>query len=196
MGLHPTSVNNDYKKELGELRKLLGKRRYWGIGETGMDLYWDRTFARQQEESFRAHIGLARETGLPLIIHARNSFDELFRILDRENDDSLKGIFHAFTGTLEQANHIIGYGFKIGLGGIVTFKNSGLDEVVRQIGLEHIVLETDAPYLAPVPRRGKRNEPAYLVHTAEKIASIHGMPLDRIAAITTENAESLFNLIT
>jgi TatD DNase family protein len=194
MGLHPTSVDDGYKQELDRLRKMLGTRKYWGIGETGIDLYWDKTYAIQQEESFREHIALAKESGLPLIIHARNSFDELFRIMDIENDESLIGIFHAFTGNPEQAKRIVDYGFKLGIGGIVSFKNAGLDRVVKEIDLKHIVLETDAPYLAPVPWRGKRNEPAYLVHTAEKLAEIHGKNLESIAEITTRNAVSLFNI--
>jgi TatD DNase family protein len=194
IGLHPTSVKNGYNEEIGQLRKLFCKRKYWGIGESGIDLYWDKTYLEQQADSFRDHINLAKEHGLPLIIHARNSFDEIFRIMDRENDDTLRGIFHAFTGDADQARRIIEYGFKLGIGGIVTFKNSGLDRVVKEIDIQHIVLETDAPYLAPVPRRGKRNEPAYLLYTAEKIAEIHRVPLETIAEITTQTATSLFNL--
>jgi TatD DNase family protein len=194
MGLHPTSVDQNYREELGKLEKLLDTRKYWGIGETGIDLYWDRTFAKEQEESFREHIRMARETGLPMVIHARDSFMELFRIMDAENDESLSGIFHAFTGNPDQARTIIDYGFKLGIGGILTFKNSGLDRVVEGIQLQHIVLETDAPYLSPVPRRGKRNEPSYLIHTARKLAEIHGLPLETIAGITTANAASLFRI--
>jgi len=194
IGLHPTSVDGEYKRTLRELRGLLDKRKYWGIGETGIDLYWDKTYAIQQEESFREHISLAKESGLPLIIHARNSFDEIFRIMDLENDESLNGIFHAFSGNPEQAKRIIDYGFKLGIGGVVTFKNAGLEGVIKEIDLKHIVLETDAPYLAPVPQRGKRNEPAYMVHTAEKIAGIHGVSLESIAEITSRNAASLFNI--
>ncbi len=194
IGLHPTSVNDGYEKEIGQVRELLGTRKYWGIGETGIDLYWDKTYSEQQADSFREHINLAKEHGLPLIIHARNSFDEIFRIMDRENDDTLRGIFHAFTGDAVQARQIIKYNFKLGIGGIVTFKNSGLDSVVKEIDLQHIVLETDAPYLAPVPRRGKRNEPVYLLYTAEKIAEIHRVPLETIAEITTQTAASMFNI--
>jgi len=194
IGLHPTSVDEGYKRELEKVISHIGTRKYWAIGETGIDLYWDKTFAIQQEDSFREHINLARESGLPLIIHARNSFDELFRIMDSENDDSLSGIFHAFTGNTDQARHIIDYGFKLGIGGIVTFKNSGLDAVIKEIDLKHIVLETDAPYLAPVPLRGKRNEPSYLIHTAQKLAEIHKLPVGKIAGITTQNASSLFNI--
>ena len=194
IGLHPGSVNEGYQGEIEQIRKLIGTRKYWGIGETGIDLYRDKTFAKQQEDSFRQHIILAKESGLPLIIHARNSFNELFNILDQENHDNLRGIFHAFTGNTEQANRIIEYGFKIGIGGIVTFKNAGLAAVVEGIDLQHIVLETDAPFLAPVPNRGKRNEPAYMVHTARMIADIHRITLESIAKITSENAASLFEL--
>ena len=194
MGLHPTSVAADFEKEFERLEGSIDSRKYWGIGETGIDLYWDKSFAIQQEECFRLHINLAKKTGLPLIIHARNSFEELFRIMDLENENSLRGIFHAFTGDREQAERIIGYGFKIGIGGNLTFKNSGLDRVVARINPEHIVLETDAPYLAPVPRRGKRNEPAYLVYTATKLAELFGLSLENIAEITTKTACELFNI--
>ncbi len=195
MGLHPTSVDKGYREKLLELRNQLDKRKYWGIGETGLDLYWDKTYAEQQEESFREHINLAKESGLPLIIHARSSFDELFKIMDKENDESLKGIFHAFTGSLEQARKIVDYGFKLGIGGILTFKNAELDKVVREIDLRHIVLETDAPYLTPAPMRGKRNEPSFLVYTARKLADIHQVPLETVAEVTTENAANLFEIL-
>ena len=194
IGLHPTSVKEDYQDEILQIRELIVQRKYWGVGETGIDLYWDKTFALQQEESFREHIKLSRETGLPLIIHARNSYSELFRIMDEENDESLNGIFHAFTGDLDQARQIIGYGFKLGIGGILTFKNANLDTVVKEIELQHLVLETDAPYLAPAPMRGKRNEPAYLIHTARRLADIHRLSLEEVADITTRNASSLFNI--
>lgn len=194
IGLHPTSVDKNFEDEFLRLSELAVSGKYWGIGETGIDLYREKKYAAEQEAAFLLHVGLARKSGLPIIIHARESFDELFRILDRENDDSLTGIFHAFTGTSEQAEHIIGYGFKIGIGGILTFKNSGLADVVRKIDPVHLVLETDAPYLAPVPLRGKRNEPAYLVYTAGRLAEIFGVSLEAIANITTRNAASLFNI--
>ncbi len=194
IGLHPTSVKENFQDVFAQIREGLGTRKYWGIGETGIDLYWDKTYARQQEDSFREHIFLAKESGLPIIIHARNSFDELFSILDRENDESLKGVFHAFTGNVVQARRIVEYGFKLGIGGVLTFKNAGLDSVIKQIDLQHIVLETDAPYLSPAPMRGRRNEPAFLVYTAEKLARIHDLPLEAIAEITTKNAASLFNI--
>jgi TatD DNase family protein len=194
IGLHPGSVKEDYREELDHLWKSMEEYTYRGIGESGIDLYRDKTYAGQQEDSFREHIRLARQSGLPLVIHARNSFSELFRILDAENNDGLTGIFHAFTGSADQARRIIDYGFKLGIGGIVTFKNAGLDKVVREIDLSHVVLETDAPYLAPVPFRGKRNEPAYLVNTAEKIAELHTLSLEEVARVTTRNAATLFNL--
>ena len=193
MGLHPTSVNDLFKEKLELIGRKLGTREFWGIGETGMDLYWNDTYLEQQIETFKWHISMAKEFQLPLVIHARNSFQEIFQVLDHENDDSLQGVFHAFTGNIKQACKITDYGFKIGIGGIVTFKNAGLDRIVKDIALEHIVLETDAPYLSPHPKRGKRNEPAYLKYIAEKMAEIHGQPLDVIADITTRNAAALFN---
>jgi TatD DNase family protein len=194
MGLHPTSVDQSFGRKLDQVTTMLETRQFWGIGETGIDLYWDDTFIHQQKEAFRTQIALAKEFNLPLVIHARNSFREIFEIMDKEIDDSLKGVFHAFTGNESQANRIMEYGFKFGIGGIVTYKNAGLDKIARDIALEHIVLETDAPYLAPVPMRGGRNEPAYLVYTAEKLAEIHGQTLDVVADITSRNAAALFNI--
>jgi TatD DNase family protein len=194
IGLHPTSVNECLEQKLNLVRETLVTSELWGIGETGIDLYWDDTILNHQVEAFKLQIALAKEFHLPLVIHARNSFHEIFRVMDQENDDSLKGVFHAFTGNAKQAGKIIDYGFKIGIGGIVTFKNAGLDGIVKDIALEHIVLETDAPYLAPVPKRGKRNEPAYLIYTAERMAEIYGQPLKVIADITTRNAAALFNI--
>ena len=194
IGLHPSSVNEKFEDEIKKIRDMIGTRKYWGIGESGVDLYWDRTFTGQQEESFREHIRMAKEFRLPLIIHARNSFNEIFRIMDQEQENSLKGMFHAFTGDIIQANRIIEYGFKLGIGGIVTFKNSGLGDVIKEIDMQHIVLETDAPYLAPVPMRGKRNEPAFILHTAQKIAEIHRISIEAIAEMTTRNAATLFDL--
>lgn len=194
IGLHPTSVDESYRQKLDLVKETLGTRKFWGIGETGIDLYWDQTFLRQQIDAFRLQIELAKEFQLPLVIHARNSFSEIFEIMDQDNDESLKGVFHAFTGNKAQASRILDYGFKIGIGGILTFKNAGLDRVAVDIALEHVVLETDAPYLAPVPKRGRRNEPAYLIYIAERLAEIHGMSLDTIAEITSRNAAALFNL--
>ena len=194
IGLHPTSVDEHYKTKLTLLQKKLGTRKFWGIGETGIDLYWNDAFLEQQLDAFKEQISLAKEFDLPLVIHARNSFPQIFEVLDLENDDTLQGVFHAFTGNVTEASKITGYGFKIGIGGIVTFKNAGLDRIVKDIALEHIILETDAPYLAPAPKRGKRNEPAYLIYTAEKLAEIHGQSLEQVADITTRNAAALFNI--
>jgi TatD DNase family protein len=194
MGLHPTSVDESYPEKLALVRKMLASRKFWGIGETGIDLYWDHTYIRQQKIAFTQQIELAKEFDLPIVIHARNAFREIFEILDKENDDSLRGVFHAFTGDARQAEKIIDYGFKIGIGGIVTFKNAGLDRTAREIPLPHMVLETDAPYLAPVPHRGRRNEPAYLEYTAEKLSEIHEQPLEVIAEVTSRNAAELFNI--
>jgi TatD DNase family protein len=194
MGLHPTSVNQNYKEELKIVENWLSKRKFYAIGEIGIDLYWDKTFKDEQEEAFKYQIELAKKYNLPIIIHARESFDEIFKIMDEVNDDKLNGIFHAFTGNDIQAERIVEWGFKIGIGGIVTFKNSGLDKVVYNIDINHIVLETDSPYLAPVPKRGKRNESAYIVHIAKKIAEIKNISLEEVAKISTNNAKQLFKL--
>lgn len=196
IGLHPTSVKENYRQELEHVEQWLIKEKFYGIGETGIDLYWDKTFRKEQEEAFRYQINLAKQTGLPLIIHSRESFDEIFAIVDEQNDDKLKGIFHSFTGTIEQAEKILSYkGFKIGIGGIVTFKNSGLADVVIKIGLEHLVLETDSPYLAPTPKRGKRNQSSYLTFVAQKIADVYNVDIETVANITTENAQKLFQIV-
>ncbi len=195
IGLHPTSVKENFKEELAHVENMLAKEKYFGIGETGIDLYWDKTFYQEQVEAFSFQINLSKETGLPLIIHSRDSFREIFSILDEMNDVKLKGIFHSFTGGKEEAEKILSYkGFKIGIGGIVTFKNSKLPDVVKNIGLENLVLETDSPFLAPTPKRGKRNESRFLIYIAEKIAEIYQTDLEKVAAITTQNAKELFNL--
>ena len=193
MGLHPTSVATNYKEELALVKEWLSKHPFCAIGEIGIDLYWDKTFLKAQQEAFRFQIELAKAYNLPFVIHCRDAFDEIFEILDEMNDEKMKGIFHCFTGTIEQANHIINYGgFKIGIGGVVTFKNSGLDKVVSQIDLEHLVLETDSPYLAPTPYRGKRNESTYILNIVEKIADIHQKTIEKVAEITTENSKQVF----
>ena len=157
-------------------------------------MYWDKSFIEEQKDAFRQQVKLAKRISLPIVIHVRDSFDEVFAIVDEENNDDLFGIFHCFTGTKEQANHIINYGgFKLGLGGVLTFKNSGVDKVVEQVGMQHLVLETDSPYLAPTPHRGKRNESAYLRLVAEKLAEIKNLPLAEVARITTENANQVFH---
>lgn len=194
IGLHPTSVKNDYKRDLKEIENLITKEKFIAIGEIGIDLYWDKTYLFQQQEAFIYQINLAKENKLPIVIHARDSFNEIFAIIKEQIDTNLSGVFHAFTGDLNQAKQIIDWGFKIGIGGIVTFKNSGLDKIVEQIDLNHIVLETDSPYLPPVPYRGKRNESAYIIKVAEKIAELKNCSIEEVAEITTHNAKKLFNL--
>lgn len=195
MGLHPCSVKADYQQELEHVEKMLSAHQVVAIGEIGIDLYWDKTFLKEQQAAFRYQIRLAKANNLPFVIHCRDAFDEIFEILDEENDENMRGIFHCFTGNLEQAQKIINYGgFKLGIGGVVTFKNAGLDKVVEQISLEHLVLETDAPYLAPVPYRGKRNESAYLIEIATKIASLKQVSLEEVASITTKNSIEVFGV--
>jgi TatD DNase family protein len=194
IGLHPSSVKDNYIEELTFLEKKCLTRKYIAIGETGIDLYWDKTWFKQQCDSFSIQIDLARSLKLPLIIHCRESFNEIFSILEKKAGDGLTGVFHSFTGTLEQAEIIQSLGFKMGINGVVTYKNSNLPEVIEHIPLTEIILETDSPFLPPVPYRGKRNESAYLLHIAEKIAQIKNMALDEIARITTNNAETLFSL--
>jgi TatD DNase family protein len=192
LGLHPTSVKEDFRKELEIMEYWFTKRKFAGIGEIGIDLYWDKTFINEQIEVFKIQIGWAKKAGIPIVIHVRDSFPEVLEVMDQEKSDSLSGVFHSFTGTAEQADHIIDLGFKIGIGGIVTFKNSGLDAIVKQISLQHILLETDSPWLAPVPHRGRRNESAYITAIATKIASLHETSVEQVARITTQNAKQLF----
>ncbi len=195
MGLHPCSVKADYQQELEHVEKMLSAHQVVAIGEIGIDLYWDKTFFKEQQAAFRYQIRLAKTNNLPFVIHCRDAFDEIFEILDEENDENMRGIFHCFTGNLEQAQKIINYGgFKLGIGGVVTFKNAGLDKVVEQLDLAHLVLETDAPYLAPVPYRGKRNESAYLIEIATKISSLKQVSLEEVASITTKNSIEVFGV--
>ncbi|MCW0482486.1 TatD family hydrolase [Gaoshiqia sediminis] len=194
MGLHPTSVTEDYEEELELIEFWLKKRKFYGIGEIGIDLYWDKTFIHEQTEAFRKQLQLAKKYRLPVVVHVRDSFQEVFEVLESEAGEGLSGVFHSFTGTAEQARQVVGLGFKLGINGIVTFKNSGLDQVVANVDPSHILLETDAPYLTPVPFRGKRNESSYLIYVARKIAEIHQLPVAELARITTENAEKLFGI--
>jgi TatD DNase family protein len=195
MGLHPTSVDKDYASELKKIKEYLDNDQYIAIGEIGIDLYWDKTHQAEQEEAFRTQIGWAIERELPIVIHARDSFKEIFEVVDDMNCEKLRGVFHCFTGTAEDARKIIDYGgFKMGIGGVLTFKNSKLDEVVKDISLEHLILETDSPYLAPAPHRGKRNESSYVSLVTQKLAETKGLPLKDIASATTQNAVELFNL--
>jgi TatD DNase family protein len=193
MGLHPCSVDTSYKEVLSKMKTHLDTNKYIAIGEIGMDLYWDKTLQNEQADALKIQVEWAKEMKLPIVIHVRDAFDELFEVLNPLNDDDLTGVFHCFTGNIEQANTALNYGgFKLGLGGVLTFKNSGLDKVVEQLDMQHFVLETDSPYLAPTPYRGKRNESKYVNLVAEKLASIKQIGLDEIDRITTKNALDVF----
>lgn len=194
MGLHPCSVGQDYVEVLAEVEKWFKKEKFWAVGEIGIDLYWDKSLVKQQMDAFRIQCEWAKELGLPVVIHVRESFNEVFEVVDSVNDHKLTGIFHCFSGTVAQAEKIIGYGgFKLGIGGVVTFNNSGLADVLRRIHVEHLVLETDSPYLAPAPHRGMRNEPANIFHIANKLGAIYGLTPVEIGAITTKNALAVFH---
>ena len=192
MGLHPCSVNEKVEEELVVVKNWLAKRKFTAIGEIGIDLYWDRTFLNEQRHAFETQIKWALEYNSPIVIHCRDAFDEIYEVLSSFKFLP-KGIFHCFSGTLDQAQKILNLGdFKLGIGGVLSFKNSGLDKVIQHIDLKHLVLETDAPYLAPVPFRGKRNEPVYLLEVARKLAELKGENIQVIAEITSANAESIF----
>lgn len=193
MGLHPCSVGEDPARDLAEVERLLGTGRYWAVGEIGIDLHWDKTFIAQQQEAFRQQVRWAKELALPVVIHCREGFAETMAIVEEENDEFLTGIFHCFTGTEEEARRIIALGgFKLGIGGVITYPKSGLAETMAKVGAGHCVLETDAPYLAPVPFRGKRNESSYIPHIAEVLAQAVDLPQEEIERITTANAEEVF----
>ena len=194
MGLHPTSVKENYREELASIKELVNRQGIIAIGETGIDLYWDKTFMREQEMAFKIQIGWARALGLPLVIHARDSFQEIFRALNETGTEGLRGVFHSFTGGAAELERALSYNFMIGINGIVTFKNSDLEEVVRAIPSDRILLETDAPFLAPVPFRGRRNESSYLVHIAAKVGEIYNLSGEEVGAITTRNAMDLFQI--
>lgn len=194
LGLHPCSVKENYKEELSFIESAIAKHKIYAIGEIGIDLYWDKSTLAWQQDAFRTQVGWAKELGLPIDIHCREAFDETFDLLDELKDEKLFGIFHCFTGNLQQAQRAIDLGFKLGIGGVVTFKKAGLDEVVKEIPLEHIVLETDAPYLAPVPYRGKENESSYLHYIAQKIADLHEVSIEEVARITTQNSKTIFGI--
>jgi len=193
-GLHPTHVKENFEEELAHVEAMIQEYKYHAIGEIGIDLYWDKTFLKQQQEAFRYQIRLAKKNSLPIVIHCREAFDEIFEVLETEKSEDLFGIFHCFTGTLEQAEKAISFNMKLGIGGVVTFKNGKLDTFLAQIDLKHIVLETDSPYLAPVPLRGKRNESSYLIHVLEKLSDIYGESTETIAKITTENSMTVFGI--
>lgn len=194
MGLHPTHVKDNYLEELQLVEDELAKIKFYAVGEIGIDLYWDKTHLLQQQEAFRKQIQLAKHYKLPIVIHCREAFDEIFEILEDEKDVDLFGIFHCFSGTHEQALRAISYNMKLGIGGVVTFKNGKIDQFLNQIDLKHIVLETDSPYLAPVPYRGKRNESSYLRNVVSKLAEIYNLPQEEIARITTENSKVVFGI--
>jgi TatD DNase family protein len=193
MGLHPCSVGKEYGMELKRVEEWLMKRPFRAVGEIGMDYHWDKTFIIEQKAAFEKQIDLAKMHNLPIVIHQRDCFEEVLEIVQRKNDPGLKGVFHCFTGSVEQANSIISLGgFKMGIGGTLTYKNSSLPDVLKQINPEHIVLETDSPYLPPVPHRGKRNESSFIILVAQKLAGIMGITLEEVAEITTRNAEEIF----
>lgn len=194
MGLHPCSVKENYPDELKIAEEFLSRRKFIAVGETGLDFYWDLTFKKQQYDAFHRQAEWALQYDIPLVIHSRNSTDECIDVVAQHQQGKLKGVFHCFSGNAEQAQRIVELGFYVGIGGVLTFKNAGLDKAIIDIDLAHIILETDAPYLAPVPFRGKRNEPGYISYVAEKLAIIKNMSKEDIAGITTGNAQKLFGL--
>ncbi len=192
MGLHPCSVKKDFEKELYIVEDWLAKRKFKAIGEMGTDLYWDKTFWNEQLETFRIQVDWAKKYSLPIVIHCRESLDQTIELVEQLSDGRLTGVFHCFTGTVEQAERIIKIGFYLGIGGVSTFKKGGMDVVIPDVDINHIVLETDSPYLAPVPHRGKRNEPAYIPLVAARIAELKKVSLEEVQKITTQNAAKLF----
>ncbi len=194
LGLHHCDVKANYKEELDSISKEIAQRKVYAIGEIGIDLYWDKSTLSIQQEAFRIQIDWAKNLGLPIVIHCREAFDEILEILNELKDDKLRGIFHCFSGTLEQAHQVIGLGFYLGIGGVLTYKNSGLDKVIQDVSLEHLVLETDSPYLTPVPFRGKPNESSYLIYVAQKLADLKQVSLDEIAEVTTQNSRMVFGV--
>ncbi len=193
-GLHPTHVKDNYKEELKHVEDLLAVRSFYAIGEIGIDLYWDKSTLKIQQDAFRHQIKLAKKYNLPIAIHCREAFNEVFEVLEDEKGDDLFGVFHCFTGTLEQAEKAISYNLKLGIGGVATFKNGKIDAFLSKIDLKHIVLETDAPYLAPTPYRGKRNESAYIVNVLEKLATLYQKTEEEVAEITTNNSKAIFKI--
>jgi len=194
MGLHPCSVKDNYREELGIVKTYFEKRKFQAVGETGLDFYWDLSFKNAQYQVFREQIELALHYDIPVVIHSRESIDECIQTIAEHQDGKLKGIFHCFSGSVVQATKIIDHGFFLGIGGVLTFKNAGLDRVMESIKLDYVVLETDSPYLAPVPFRGKRNECSYLKYVVQKLAEIKKVEMEKIASVTTANAEKLFKL--
>ena len=194
MGLHPTSVSETVEQELQHIEKQLQKRTFCAIGEIGIDLYWDKSFLDAQRKAFKYQIQLAKNYKLPIVIHCREAFDEIFDVLEEEKGDDLHGVFHCFTGTKSQAERAISYNMKLGIGGVATFKNGKIDQFLNEIDMKHIVLETDSPYLAPKPYRGKRNESAYVLKVAEKLSELYSVSLEEIAKQTTQNSKDVFGI--
>lgn len=195
MGLHPGSVDENWEAKLEVIKKHLFSRKYIAVGEIGMDLYWDKSHVDAQREAFKMQVEWAKELKIPIAIHARDAFQEIYEVLDVLDDENLSGVFHCFTGTIEDANKIAGYhNFKLGIGGVLTYKNAKLDRVIKEVSLDRLILETDSPYLPPTPHRGKRNESSYLLHVAEKLADVYDVPLSEIERQTTGTAKKLFNL--
>ncbi|BAU52049.1 TatD family hydrolase [Mucilaginibacter gotjawali] len=194
LGLHPCSVKDGWEEELNTIKQAAGEHKIYAIGEIGIDLYWDKTTLAEQVKAFKAQIAWAKQLKLPIVIHCREAFNEVFEVLQQEQGKDLRGIFHCFTGNLEQAHKVIELGFYLGIGGVVTYKNAGLAEVVAQIDLNRIVLETDSPYLAPVPHRGKPNESAFLVFVAQKVADALQVSIEKVATVTTENSKLIFGV--
>ncbi len=194
MGLHPCSVTKDFEKELYIVEEWLNKREFVAVGEIGTDLYWDKTLLEEQKEAFKIQVGFAKQYKIPIAIHCRDSFDETIEMVEALKDENLTGVFHCFTGSVEEAKRVADVGFYLGIGGVATFKNGGMDKVLPEIDLAHMILETDAPYLTPTPHRGKRNEPNYIPIIANKIAEYQGIDISKVAATTTRNAKALFKI--
>ncbi|MGB7786493.1 MAG: TatD family hydrolase [Salinimicrobium sp.] len=193
-GLHPTHVKEGFEEELKFVEEQLQKRHFWAVGEIGIDLYWDKSTLGIQQEAFRRQIRMAKAHNLPIVIHCRDAFDEVFEVLEEEKGEKLFGIFHCFTGTLEQAKQALSYNMKLGIGGVVTFKNGKIDRFLNEVPLEQIVLETDAPYLAPTPFRGKRNESAYITEVLRKVAEVYGVSEEKVAEVTTAASKEVFKV--
>tara|TARA_B100000949_G_scaffold232607_1_gene247249 strand:- start:154 stop:918 length:765 start_codon:yes stop_codon:yes gene_type:complete len=194
MGLHPTSVKENFEAELAHIEQQFKKRSFYAVGEIGVDLYWDTSTLAIQQDAFKRQIQLAKKYKLPIVIHCRDAFDEVFEVLESEKGDDLFGIFHCFTGTKEQAERALSYNMKLGIGGVVTFKNGKIDQFLGEIDLKHIVLETDSPYLSPAPYRGKRNESSYLALICKKVAEIYGVSEKEVATVTTQNSKEIFSI--
>jgi TatD DNase family protein len=194
LGLHPCDVKADWENELDTIMNAQAGKQIYAIGEIGIDLYWDKTLLAEQQNAFKKQINWAKQLNLPIVIHCRDAFEVVYAVLTSEKGEKLRGIFHCFSGTLEQAQKIIDLGFFLGIGGVVTYKNAGLDKILQQIDLKHVVLETDSPYLTPVPYRGKPNESSYLIYIAQKIADLYQVDMETVASITTENSMRIFGV--